>query len=67
MDFLSSIGNEFTGQAEPDEEVAKASVNLVGDICSCMHVSVMLGVCDSYYGPGSGSLLWHGFAHVFLA
>jgi importin subunit beta-1 len=36
VQFVSSIGAEATGNIEPDEDVAKASVNLLGDICSCM-------------------------------
>lgn len=34
--FVASIGAEVTETTEPDEDVAKAAVNLLGDICSCM-------------------------------
>mmetsp|Transcript_36758 Transcript_36758/g.92846 ORF Transcript_36758/g.92846 Transcript_36758/m.92846 type:complete len:881 (-) Transcript_36758:305-2947(-) len=36
IQFVASIGAEVTPTQEPDEDVAKASVNLLGDICSCM-------------------------------
>lgn len=36
VEFVSSVGIEVTETSEPDDDVAKAAVNLLGDICSCM-------------------------------
>lgn len=40
MDLVSSIGSEATETAEPDLDVVKAAVMLLGDMCSCMPVRI---------------------------
>jgi hypothetical protein len=39
LDLVSSIGAEATETADPDLDVVKAAVMLLGDMCSCMPVS----------------------------
>jgi hypothetical protein len=39
LDLVSSIGSEATEAADPDLDVVKAAVMLLGDMCSCMPVS----------------------------
>lgn len=37
LEFLSSIGAEIDTM-EPDEDVIRAAINMLGDLCSCMQV-----------------------------
>ncbi|KAL6753595.1 ARM repeat-containing protein [Haematococcus lacustris] len=39
LDFVSSIGAEAGPNSEPDADVAKSAVMLLGDICACMTVA----------------------------
>ena len=41
IDFVSSLGVSLD-PAEADEEVIKSAINLLGDVASCMPVSVEL-------------------------
>ena len=46
IEFASSIGAD----SEPDSDVSKAAVNMLGDVCSVMQVCVV-PVCELLFAP----------------